>query len=72
MGSLNIKLVLAGLGVLLIVYLITPFLNWLISLSTSRDRTGAPIPPTISYKLPLLKSTIPFLFDGLGFFAHAS
>lgn len=71
MGSLKLPLVV-GLGALLISYLILPIFNWLIPSSTSRDNEGARTPPTIPYTLPILKSTIPFLFDGLNFFSRAS
>ena len=72
LASLNIQIVLVGLGALLILYLIAPIFNWLIPSSKSRNDEGARTPPIIPYTLPILKSTIPFLFDGLNFFSRAS
>lgn len=72
MGILDIHLVLFGLGALLILYLITSIFNRPIASGTSGDNEGARIPPTVPYTLPLLKSTIPFLFDGRNFFSRAS
>ena len=64
--------VLAGLIVLLIPFLFSNLLIWVIESLVDDDIREKGMPQTLPYKYPCLKSTIPFLFDGLDFFSYAS
>lgn len=72
MGCDSIGPVLVGLGGLLTPILFTSFVIWVISPGTQEDRKTARVARTLPYTFPLLRSTVPFLLDGLNFFLQAS
>ena len=67
-----IRWILSGLGTLLITFLAASIIIWAIIDSTAEDPKASQAPQSLPYAFPLLKSTIPFLFDGLNLFLKAS
>ena len=72
MGNYYIQLILAGLGVSLVPILFLSIVKRTTSPSACKDRESARVARTLPYTFPLLKSTLPFIFDGLNFFQYAS
>lgn len=72
METYHIHPVLVWLGVLLVLSLLSAIITRVTPSQTQEDRIVSRVPRTIPYRFPILKSTVPFLFDGLNLFSYAS
>ncbi|KAL8644236.1 MAG: hypothetical protein Q9226_007865 [Calogaya cf. arnoldii] len=72
-GGYQTRSTLLALGILLFPFLFGAIVTQLTHYAyAEEDQEEKCIPRTVPYKLPYLKSTIPFFFGGLGFFDYVS